>query len=232
MRLGPGRGQGGATTISTNRVRSRLPATLLIVLLAASGSGCSVAAEEGPTLPGMCNGRTDADMLMIARASGGLDGAQDATLVLEVRTDAERTPTGSISFEHDGIRLLVDDICRVWGHQPGQEAGTCSDASPAQGATQPEGAAIAHAVGITTLDGAEMVVRVDVQGTEEGRRFRVRWRPVETSHDASAVPSAQDSGGRGSGGGEDGGCGGDWQRYPADGWATLDELDVRVGTTE
>ena len=202
------------------------------MLLVASGSGCAVAAEEGPTLPGMCNCRTDADMLMTARASGGLDDTQDATLVLEIRTDAERTPTGSISFEHDGFQLLVDDICRVWGHQSGQEAGTCSDATPTEGATQPEGAAIAHAVGITTLDGAEMVVRVDVQGTEEGRRFRVRWRPVETSHDASETLGAQDSGERGHGGSEDGGCGGDWQRYPADGWATLDELDVRVGAQE
>ncbi len=196
------------------------------MLLVASGSGCAVAAEEGPTLPGMCNGRTDADMLMTARASGGLDDTQDATLVLEIRTDAERTPTGSISFEHDGFQLLVDDICRVWGHQSGQEAGTCSDATPSEGATN------AHAVGITTLDGAEMVVRVDVQGTEEGRRLRVRWRPVETSHEASETLSAQDSGGRGPGGGEDGGCGGDWQRYPADGWATLDQLDVKAGAEE
>jgi hypothetical protein len=181
--------------------------------LATSGAGCAAGAEEGPALPGMCSGRSDPDTSIVAVASGSVPGSGSADYAVTIQTDAEGRPSGSIVFERGGVRLVASDLCRVWGHVPGEPTGQCPDAGSAEGAT------VLHAVGIGSFtDGAEVVVRTDIRETKDGRYFRVRWGARDTSReDAGATGQPSEA------------CGEGWTRYPDGGWATLDTLTVQVG---
>jgi hypothetical protein len=190
---------------------------LTCVGLQAPGAIDSVAAADGPGLPGMCNGRTDPDTLVIAHASADTGNPK---YILNVRTDGVGLPTGVLVFERDGQRLYVDEFCRVWQHLPQQPPGPCMEETPS-------GATTAHAVGIGTLrDGTRVVVRTDVRETHEGEDaagqvFRLRYKPMGTPHEDAVAGSA---------GHDEDGCAGDWVRIPAEGWAPLTKIKVQVGS--
>lgn len=194
-----------------NRLSSLLSAVALVAGMGMMPGGAAVQAEE---LPGMCNGRTDAGVVLIAHANGRPDGVPK--YILNVATDEAGTPTGTLVLEQGPSRLLVEDWCRVWRHLPGQPTGGCEDEVSADVS---EGAATAHAVGTGRLrDGREVLVRTDVRRTEEGAFFRVRYRPVG-DHDHEAELAAA----------EDGGCEDDaWTRVPAEGWYSLDRMQLRT----
>jgi hypothetical protein len=85
-----------------------------------------------------------------------------------------------------------------------------------------EGATTAHAVGIGMLaDGTRVLVRTDVRATEEGMFFRARYR-VMGQHGGESL-SAAAAGGHEDDGHEDE----SWSRIPAEGWAPLDQLNLR-----
>lgn len=192
--------------------------TLLGVLaIAMSAWGCSAEAEPGSSLPGMCNGRKDPDTLVAARAGVATANPPQASYTLNVRTDADGLPTGVIVLEQGNDRLYVDELCRLWGHVPGESAGQCPDAGSAEGSTT------VHVVGIGSFrDGAEMVVRADMRQSQDGRFFRVRWRPIETDHESGEAAPTQVAGE----------CAEGWDRYPGEGWAPLDTLEVQVDSVE
>jgi hypothetical protein len=170
----------------------------------------STAAAEGDQLPGMCNGRSDANVVVNALARG------DTKYVLNALTDATGTPEGVLILGKDGTRFYVDQFCRVWQHLPGQEPGSGSGCS----ADVPEGATIVHAVGLGQLDdGTRVLVRTDARETEEGKFFRVRYRAMG-GHEEELVALAED----------DGCAGDDWVSVPDEGWAPLNRLSVRVVT--
>lgn len=199
----------------------RLTALSLLtsVALQAPGAIGSAAAADGPGLPGMCNGRTDPETLVIAHAPADTGTPK---YVLNVWTDGAGLPTGILVFEQDGRRLYVDQFCRVWQHLPQQPPGPCME-------EMPNGATTAHAVGIGTLrDGTKVVVRTDVRETHEGedadsKVFRLRYKPMGTPHEEAAAGTA---------GHDEDGCSGDWTRFPAEGWASLSKMKVQVGSID
>lgn len=197
-----------------------LPAVLMLAGMLATAMaswGCSAEADPGSSLPGMCNGRKDPDTLVEARAGAAKADASQPGYTLNVRTDADGLPTGVIVLEQGGDRLYADELCRLWGHVPGESAGQCPDAGSAEGST------VVHVVGIGSFrDGAEVVVRADMRETKDGRFFRVRWRPIDNEHESEAPASPQAAGD----------CGEGWDRYPDEGWAPLDALDVQVDGAE
>lgn len=182
--------------------------------------GCGAVAQEGTDTPAMCAGRRDTDRQVTARMDADPSDPATASFALAIASDAEGEPTGELLFEDDRIRLRVVDLCRVWGNRPG---GGSVDRPEASGGECPEegagdGATIVHVVGVSA-DGTDMLVRADIRETAAGSFFRVRWRPLSAESGASE--------GSGSDHGEDGE--GSWERYPAEGWARLDALEVAVG---
>jgi hypothetical protein len=181
--------------------------TAILILPSFMSTGTEAAQHEG----GMCNGRTDPDLVVIAHANGR--PGEVPKYILNVTTDELGQPSGALVFGRGSERLLVDDFCRLWQHQEGQPpggGGECGDEEI------PEGATIVHAVGTSILsDGSPVLVRTDARATEEGMFFRLRYRAQGAHHEVEA-------------GGEDG-CEDDtWARFPAEGWYPLDQLRVHA----
>lgn len=197
-------------------MKSRLSASLFAAALAAvAGLMPGAAVAQAEELPGMCNGRSDAGVVLIAHANGRPGIAPK--YILNVTTDETGLPTGTLVLDRGRSRLLVEDWCRVWRHLPGQPTGGCED----EAAGDVEGAATAHAVGTGRLrDGRDVLVRTDVRRTDEGSFFRVRYRLLGSQdHDAEVVAA------------EDGGCEDEaWTRIPAEGWYPLDQMQLRTPT--
>jgi hypothetical protein len=175
---------------------------------------------EGSQLPGMCQGRSDPNVVLNAHA-------QSPKLILNVSTDQLGVPYGVLILEKGALRLYADLFCRLWQHLPGQPTGgECEGETPDDAATEPEGATIVHVVGLGNLkDGTAVLVRADLRETEEGKFFRLRYR-VMGSHggheNETIAPAAHDDGG---------GCEDEtWTRFPAEGWAPLKLLKARVVT--
>jgi hypothetical protein len=175
-------------------------------LLAAPGAG----AVEGPDLPGMCLGRSDPGMTLTAHANG------TPKYILNLETDATGDPTGVLILGRSKTRVYADDLCRFWQHMPGQEPGG------GMGEDAEEGATTAHAVGIGMLaDGTRVLVRTDVRVNEEGMFFRARYRVMGQHGDESVTAAADD--GHDDGGHEDD----SWTRIPTEGWAPLNQFNLR-----
>jgi hypothetical protein len=177
------------------------------------------AVAEGPELPGMCMGRSDAGMVLNAHANG------TPKYVLNLETDAAGVPSGVLIIRRGAERLRIDRFCRMWQHLPGQEPGGGHEGGGHEGGGHEgggageEGATIAHAVGLGQLaDGTRILVRTDVRGVEEGTFFRVWYRPMgqhgggEEPHAVAAEePHEEES----------------WVKLPAEGWLPLDMLKLR-----
>lgn len=181
----------------------------------------STAFAEEPGLPGMCNGRHDANVVLIAHGNGKPSGVPK--YILNLYTDSTGKPFGTLVLGQGKDRLEVTDWCRLWLHQPGGESeggGQCegdADHDPDQDMVN------AHAVGIAWYKGEQVLVRTDVRNGEEGMVFRVRYRAMEQHHegeDGHLDAAAHE---------EEGDCeGGGWTRIPAEhGWAPLKQLMVR-----
>lgn len=198
--------------------RLRIAGGLMLVCTVAVMGG--LIGAEGSKLPGMCNGRSDANVVLNAHA-------QEPKYILNISTDAIGVPYGVLILEKGATRLYADLFCRVWQHLPGQPTGSeCEGELPPGTDSSLEGAITAHAVGMGTLrDGTEVLVRTDVRETEEGKFFRVRYRTMGShdGHDSGPVlPSAHE---------DDVGCEDEtWTRIPAEGWAPLKLLNLRIGT--
>lgn len=181
--------------------------------LASTGSSASA---EGTALPGMCNGRTDANVVLNAHANGQLRAPK---YILNISTDASGHPTGTLVVGQGKDRLLVEEWCRLWLHIPGTTPGG-SDQCEGEEGDDPnaEGAINAHAVGIGWYKGQQVLVRTDVRQTDEGKSFRIRFRAMGQHHEDSGIAAAD----------EGGGCEDEsWIRVPAEGWAPLAQLNVR-----
>ena len=191
-------------------IRTMLIAVLAATLVAVAAVTASrpAGAAELPGL-GMCNGRADAMLKVIAHANGHGDGVK---LILNVTTDAAAVATGSLILDQGPNHIVVTDFCRVWQHLPGTEQ-KCEE-------PYPEGAVTAHAVGVTTdRAGTPLLVRADVRQTAEGKFFRARYRALTGEQEAVAAAMAEEDGC------EDEGT---WTKVPAEGWAPLDQLIVRA----
>lgn len=190
----------------------RAPSVLLaavLVLGAALTIGAPVLAAEG-ALPGMCNGRSDPDTVVVAVANGR---GQPTKFILSLTTDGAGTPTGTLILGQGPQRIEITQWCRLWQHIPGQtEGGSCEHSAPA------EDAITAHAVGQGyLLDGRRIVMRADVRESDEGAVFRVRYRvPDDQHHELTALAGEHDE------------CEGGWVRIPAEGWLPLQHLNVRA----
>lgn len=159
--------------------------------------------EAGTGQPGMCTGRSDASLTVVAHAYGA------PKYITNVETDPDGRPTGVLILGKSPDRLYVDDFCRLWQHLPGQEYGGHDEGVPPA-----EGTTTAHAVGIGTLsDGTRVLVRTDVRQTEDGAFYRIRYRPLGGSgdHDDHLTVTGHE----------------EWTAVPTEGWAPLDRLVVR-----
>lgn len=197
-------------------------AVSLTVLVPAGGAGA-----EGPELPGMCNGVRNAPLMVLnAHANGS------PKYILNLETDSSGAATGVMVVGKGADRLRIDQFCRFWQHLPGMEPGGGGHApggghDPGDGhvpGDEAEGATMAHAVGLGTLpDGTRVLVRTDVRGNDEGKFFRVRYRPMgqhggEDGHEADAAAE-----------GDSGNTHEDeaWTMIPSEGWASLKMLKLR-----
>jgi len=194
------------------RLWLRMPSALLAaaLLLAAVSTIGSPARAADEAVPGMCNGRTDADTVVVAVANGR---GHPTKFILSLTTDAAGTPTGTLVLGQGPQRIEVMQWCRLWQHVPGQpEGGSCEHAAPA------EDAVTAHAVGQGSLPGGQRItIRADVRETDEGAVFRVRYRAADEHHDdLTALAEDHDE------------CEGGWVRVPVEGWLPLQQLNVRV----
>lgn len=171
--------------------------------------------DNGSGLPGMCSGRSDPDVVVNAHG-------RKPKFILNVSTDGFGMPEGVLIFGQGANRLYADLFCRVWQHIPGQPSG--GECESGEGEVIPEGAVIVHAVGFGSFRGGpSLLVRVDARETDEGRFFRIRYRPLGGDHGGHEQVAAADH--------EDEGCeGGGWTRYPVEGWAPLNQLNVRTTT--
>lgn len=140
-------------------------ATALAGILVATSPSRSAAAAA---LPGMCTGRSDAGLVVIAHANGPSDAVP--LYILNISTDATGHPDGSLVLGQGPQRIHVTEWCRAWQHQPGQQPkGDCT--------APPAGSTTVHAVGLTELDGTTLLVRTDVRKLSDGSmEFRVRYR--------------------------------------------------------
>jgi hypothetical protein len=188
------------------------------------------AGAEGSTLPGMCNGvRNAPSMVLNAHASGGSSTA--GKYILNLETDPSGAAEGVLIVGTGATRVYVDQICRFWQHLPGMEPGGGGHESGEGGmghdssdghvpGEEAEGATIAHAVGIGSLqDGTRVLVRTDVRDTEEGTFFRVRYREMgqhggEEGHDAAGEAGETHE--------EE-----SWTMIPVEGWAPLTLMKLR-----
>lgn len=184
----------------------------------------SSASAEEPGLPGMCEGRSDANGVLIAHGNG--KPSEVPKYILNLYTDATGKPFGTLVLGQGEDRLQVDEWCRLWMHQPGDtpEGGGQCEGDDDGHDPDAEGAITGHAVGIGWQNGQQVLVRTDVRSNEEeGMFFRVRYRAMEQHHDgedghldAAAHEEEED-------------CeGGGWTRVPDEhGWAPLKQLMVR-----
>jgi hypothetical protein len=185
----------------------------------------SIAAAQ-PGLPGMCNGRSDANISVNAHANGQPNGVPK--YILNISTDEDGNPSGALILGRGPDRLIVEDFCRLWHHLPGQPVGPC-------GREEDIGVTNAHAVGIAMLpDGQELLVRTDVRENDDGMFFRVRYRAIEEhgegeeGEEEGCEDGEGGCGDGGGGGGHGGGCEDDgWIRVPQEGWLSLRQLNVR-----
>jgi hypothetical protein len=186
-------------------------------------------AHAQPELPGMCNGRSDANVSVNAHANGRPNGVPK--YILNIATDEEGNPYGVLILGRGRDRLIVEDFCRLWQHLPGQPVGPC-------GREEDIGVTNVHAVGITMLpDGQEVLVRTDVRENDEGMFFRVRYRALEDhgeGEEGEEDGCEDGEGGCGDGGGggghDGGGCEDDgWTRVPPEGWHPLRQLNAHGG---
>lgn len=184
-------------------------------------STSSSASAEGPELPGMCNGRSDANVVLIAHANG--KPSEVPKYILNLYTDATGKPFGTLVLGQGKGRLEVTDWCRLWLHQPGTEPGGGGQCEGDAGHDPDQDMVNAHAVGIGWQNGQKLLVRTDVRSNEEGMFFRVRYRAMEQHHegDEGHLDAAAHE--------DEGDCeGGGWTRVPAEhGWAPLKQLKIR-----
>ncbi len=193
----------------------RRKVTALLVSLAFAAAGVTAvaarpAAADSSQLPGMCSGRADPNLVVIAHANGRL--AREAQkMILNVETDAAAHATGSLVFGQGPATLTATDWCRVWQHQEGQQSnGSCEE-------PYPTGALTAHAVGLGTQAGRTMLVRVDVRQLSDGQGlYRLRYRPWPPGEQVTAQ--------------EEDNCGDEgWTWYPAEEeWAPLSQVMIRT----
>lgn len=175
-------------------------------------SNSSTALGEEAALPGMCNGRSDANVVLNAHANGQFRAPK---YILNIATDASGQPMGTLVVGQGKDRLLVEEWCRLWMHVPGTEpggGGQCEDGE-ADDPNEP-GAINAHAVGIGWFKGERVLVRVDVRRSDEGMFFRVRFREIGQHHEEAALAEEDD-------------CDEGWTRIPEEEWAPLAQLKVR-----
>ena len=194
----------------------RSPSILVSIALMTALGIASIAppvAAEGSATPGMCNGRSDENMLINAHARGG------TKYIFNVSTDERGHPSGDLIVGRGKTRLHVDDFCRVWQHIDGLEPGGHGDGHGSCGANLSSGATVVHAVGTGRLDdGSPILVRTDARETDKGMFYRVRYRKMGShTHEATAHADEQ-------------GCSGeDWVSLTAGhGWPSLDFLEVQV----
>lgn len=182
-------------------------AIMFMAFLAATGSQMAGAAAQ--PLPGMCNGRSDPNLVIIAHANGRPRDVPK--FILNVATDATGKPTGSLILDRGRARITVSDFCRVWQHQPDQSPGGDCET------TYPTGAITAHAVGLTRLDGQTLLVRTDVRKMLDGSMlFRARYR----TWSGAEISAAADTGGCDETG---------WTWIPAEeAWSPLVQMSVRA----
>jgi|GEM_PF-2308251 len=173
-------------------------------------------AAEGHQMPGMCNGRSDANVVLNAHANGSR-AAGVPKYILNLSSDDAGQPWGALIVGQGKDRLYIDDWCRFWMHRPGGEpghgGGQCEDGEAHD--PNEEGAINAHAVGTGWHNGKQVLVRTDLRRSDEGVFFRVRYRDFGAHHGAVAAEhdGCEDDGG--------------WTRIPADGWLPLSQLNVR-----
>lgn len=204
------------TNFHPDRLTLRHLAPPLAGGLLALGLGVALAiggarAAETHSVPGPCHGRSDANLLINAHA-------QQPKFILNLSTDALGVPYGVLILDRGKERLYADLFCRAWKHRPGDSpGGSCEGEEPHAAVT------VVHAVGLGLLtDGTEVLVRVDARETSEGKFFRVRYR-IRAHHPESAASLAPTSGE------DEGGCEDEtWTRVPAEGWAPLKMLKVRL----
>lgn len=186
---------------------------------------------EAQQLPGMCSGRTDANVNVKANGTsvqrGGPGGpATVITYRLDISSDESGVPSGVLAIGPGPNRVLVTDFCRLWQHLPGQPVGEC-------GNEEDIGATNIHAVGIATLpDGTEVLIRTDLRENEEGQFFRFRYRELGQHGDEEEGDGCGGGDGCGDGGGTGheggGGCEDEsWVRVPEEGWLPLSHLNVQ-----
>lgn len=198
---------------------------LIMIAIAAASTVPSAVAQEDQ-MPGMCNGRTDANLSVNAHANGPRGDAPK--YILNISSDSLENISGVLILGQGRDRLEVTEWCRLWHHLPDQPYGDCDD-------EQDTGSTNVHAVGIATLrDGQEVLVRTDVRENDEGLWFRVRYRAMG-DHDGEdgedgGCEDGGDGCGDGGGGHEEGGCEDEgWTKVPEEGWLALDKLKVRGG---
>ena len=205
--------------------------SVLATITAAGAAGavalgpCAAGAQEHQ-MPGMCMGRTDPLMVLNAHTTGSRGSNGVPKFILNLETGPGREVTGVLIVGQGEDRVHVDQLCRFWQHMPGQEPGEGHEGGGhGDGMGEvPEGATVAHAVGIGSLsDGVRVLVRADVRETDEGRTFRVRYRAMgQHGEDGHAEDSpAQEPGA------DDGHDDEAWTRIPAEGWFPLDQLRLR-----
>jgi hypothetical protein len=190
-----------------------------------AGSGVPVFAQEHQE-PGMCNGRTDSNVGVNAHANGR--PSEVPKYILNLSTDDLGAPNGTLVVGRGKGRLLVQEWCRMWLHQPGSESG--GHCSGDEGHDPDEDIVNAHAVGIAWYKGERVLVRTDVREHdvrkhdvsehEDKREFRLRYRAIGQHHEDETSAAEEDDG-----------CGDEsWTRIPTEGWYPLDRLKVRLRT--
>lgn len=183
-----------------------------LVILAGAIAVAPGAASGESTTPGMCNGRSDANVRVLAQARGSIPYR------LNVATDSAGRPSGALDLWQGPARLRVTQWCRLWQHIPGQPPGEDGDEEI------PEGATIVHVVGTAKLpDGTPVLVRTDLRALADhdgslgpfgSTQFRVRYRPLGGHDEPTASPAGEDE--------EEG-----WVRIPAEGWAPLNLFNLQ-----
>jgi hypothetical protein len=176
-------------------------------------------------LPGMCNGRSDANTVVNAHANGQPNAVPK--YILNLSSDSLGEITGTLVLGKGPDRLQVVEWCRLWQHIAGDpyggHGGECDEGG---GEGEDHGSTNLHAVGLTTFHGDRVLVRTDVRENDEGKFFRVRYR-VLGDH---GEDDCGDEGGCEEVTVEEEPCEGGWTRIPAEGWLPLDQLKVRQTT--
>ncbi len=180
---------------------------VLVATTVLAAQGLPATPAQAQELPGVCNGRSDAGLLINAGTTGR--PARAPQYLVNVHTDAVGDPSGVLLLRTDTSRLQATDFCRAWRHLPGQPpGGGCED-------SHQEGDVVAHAVGFGRFaDGRTVLVRTDVRDTAAGISFRLRYRPLEDVAGTGPLDHECEEG--------------RWTGVPAEGWLPLDRMQVRV----